>query len=85
MDNQALHDRPATERPGRIPVQIGRQTVLFTSADGGYMGTSEEGRTWRILRAPTGWRLEFWDPGDPRPTYAGTHPSAWAAQREACR
>ena len=88
MTEETLRGRSAdrsTERTGRVPVQVGRRTVLFTSSEGTYSGTSGDGRRWLIQRVATGWRLEFCDPGDSEATYAGTHPSVWAAQREACR
>jgi hypothetical protein len=59
--------------------------IEFRNDQGTYSGTGTHGRQWRITPAFTGWRLEFWDPGDSRATYAGTHPSIALAQEEAGR
>jgi hypothetical protein len=57
--------------------------IEFADRSGSYVGTDRGGRSWRISATSTGWRLDFRDPGDEAPTYAGTHASLWAAQREA--
>jgi hypothetical protein len=48
-----------------------------------FRGTGISGREWRITPAFTGWRLEFTDPGDAAPTFAGVHVSVTAAKAEA--
>jgi hypothetical protein len=58
-------------------------SIDFRENDGVYTGSGSSGRRWRITRAFTGWRLEFIDPGDSVPTYAGVHVSVAAAQAEA--
>lgn len=62
--------------------EAGRR-VEFVCRGGIYLGTGANHRHWRITATYTGWRLEFRDPGDVKPTYAGTHVSLDAAQREA--
>ena len=57
--------------------------IEFVHRRGAYVGTGKRDRAWRITSTFTGWRLEFRDPGDAAPTYAGTHASLEAAQREA--
>lgn len=47
--------------------------LAFVSSDEGYVANGYDGRRWRIRPVMTGWRLEFADPGDEQPTYAGTH------------
>lgn len=58
-------------------------SIDFRENDGVFTGTGNFGRQWRITRTFTGWRLEFIDPGDPAPTYAGVHVTVAAAQAEA--
>ena len=58
-------------------------TIEFVDRAGACTGTGPGERAWRITHTYTGWRLEFLDPGDVRATYAGTHASLDAAQREA--
>lgn len=58
-------------------------TIDFHESKGVYTGTGGIGRVWRITQAFTGWRLEFTDPGDATPTYAGVHGTLAAAQAEA--
>ncbi len=60
-------------------------TLEFHEHQGTYTGTAQGGRRWRITRSPTGWRLEFLDPGDSHPTNAGNHRSLEAAKLEASR
>jgi hypothetical protein len=70
---------------GRVftgPPQTGTG-VAFEDDGSGYRGTGLNGRCWRIQRAVTGWRLEFRDPGDDEPTYAGMFGSAERAMQEA--
>ncbi len=69
--------RAEQEAPG------GAAWIEFSDRGGNYVGTGHGGRAWRISATSTGWRLDFRDPGDESSTYAGTHPSLWAAQREA--
>lgn len=57
--------------------------IEFVHRGGAYTGAGTDDREWRITTTVTGWRLEFRDPGDAAPTYAGTHVSLEAAQREA--
>lgn len=57
--------------------------VDFIQRGQAYTGTAESGRVWRIAETVVGWRLDFRDPGDARPTYAGTHGTVDAAKREA--
>lgn len=70
---------------GRLPAPGGSTPVQFTDTHGSYSGDGLHGREWHITRALTGWRLEFRDPGDTEPTYAGTHPTLALAQVEASR
>jgi hypothetical protein len=70
-----LHPAPTT----------GRTMIEFQHYDDTYSGMGSSGRRWRILPTFTGWRLEFRDPDDRAPTYAGTHPTLRAAQAEASR
>lgn len=58
-------------------------SIEFQESGGTYTGTGRLGRHWRITRTFTGWRLEFTDPGDTAPTYAGVHATVKAAQAEA--
>ena len=67
---------PGASRPGGID---------FHETDGTYAGTGAGDRHWQISEVFTGWRLEFWDPGDAGATYAGTHTTLEAAQAEAAR
>jgi hypothetical protein len=71
-------------REARIPLQVGRNTIVFTNVRETYAGTDRGGREWLISPARTGWRLEFRDPGDAEPTYAGTHPTVRDAGKAAC-
>ncbi len=57
--------------------------IRFLEHEGAHAGMGRAGRQWRITPSLTGWRLEFQDPGDEKPTYAGTHPSVAAAKTEA--
>jgi hypothetical protein len=59
--------------------------VVFGVRDGAVVGIGERGRRWRVTRAACGWRLDFRDAGDTRPTYAGTFRSLEVAMLEACR
>ena len=59
--------------------------VVFREREGVVIGVSDLGRRWRVTRAVCGWRLDFWDTGDVRPTYAGTFESLTAAINEARR
>lgn len=58
-------------------------SIDFHESQGVFSGTGTFGRQWRIARTLTGWRLEFSDPGDPAPTFAGVHVTVAAAQAEA--
>ena len=68
-----------TDTTGSTPVTL----INFDKFQGTYSGTGLHGRLWRIRRVPTGWRLEFIDPGDGTATYAGTYSSVDAAQGHA--
>ena len=57
--------------------------IEFVRRGGAYTGAGDAGRVWHIVETFVGWRLEFRDPGDPTPTYAGMHGSVDAAKREA--
>jgi hypothetical protein len=57
--------------------------IEFVHRNGTYTGVGPGEREWSISSSLTGWRLEFRDPGDEVATYAGTHGSLAAAQREA--
>lgn len=57
--------------------------IEFHNYDGTYSGLGAHARMWRITPSLTGWRLEFRDPGDKDATYAGTHRTLVAAQKEA--
>lgn len=72
---------------GRHPGSSSDSTdgVVFSNHEGVYSGLGVNGRRWRITPTLTGWRLEFRDPGDEDPTYAGTHATVAQAQREAAR
>jgi hypothetical protein len=59
--------------------------IHFQDHEGTYTGRGSSHRQWRITTCPTGWRLEFRDPGDLVSTYAGTHASLSAAKTEASR
>lgn len=60
-----------------------RESIDFEESASGFRGTGIAGRAWRITPACTGWRLEFTDPGDAAPTFAGVHASVTAAKAEA--
>jgi hypothetical protein len=47
--------------------------LVFMSSDEGYVADGCDGRRWLVRPVMAGWRLEFSDPGDEEPTYAGTH------------
>ena len=59
--------------------------IDFVENLGTYTGADLGGRTWRISRVFTGWKLEFEDSGDLVATYAGVHANLQAAQNEANR
>lgn len=59
--------------------------ISFAGDGTGYRGTGVNGRRWLITRAVAGWRLEFHDPGDDEPTYAGIFGSVDRAMQEASR
>ncbi len=72
--------------PSKPDLRADHAAVIdFSNHDGTYVGTGPAGRRWRITTVFTGWRLEFRDPGDMTGTYAGTHATLSAAQREAAR
>jgi hypothetical protein len=54
-------------------------------ATGNVTGIGPRGRKWRVYPVPSGWRLEFHDPGDLTQTSAGLHGSRAAAMAEAAR
>jgi hypothetical protein len=57
--------------------------ILFVEGSAGYWASCLDHRQWRIEKVITGWRLEFWDPGDVESTFAGIHASVENAKREA--
>ena len=59
--------------------------IEFAEDEAGFRGTGANGRCWRLSRAVAGWRLEFRDPGDDEPTYAGTFGTKERAMGEAGR
>jgi hypothetical protein len=59
--------------------------IEFVESLGAYTGTGPGGREWSITHTRAGWRMEFWDTGDVKPTYAGMHRTLEAAQAEASR
>lgn len=59
--------------------------ISFVADGNGFRGAGVTGRCWCITRAVTGWRLEFRDPGDDEPTYAGMFGTAEGAMQEASR
>ena len=59
--------------------------IDFQYDKGSYSGTGRHGRLWRMCPTVTGWRLEFTDPGDGEPTYAGTFTTLHVAKAEADR
>lgn len=61
------------------------QRIRFVSSHEIHSGTGRADRRWVIRPHPTGWHLEFRDPGDVDATYAGTYGTLKAAQLEACR
>jgi hypothetical protein len=77
-------DPNVTARGNLVPAPAGRSRISFTDDYGTYSGRDATGRQWLISPTRTGWRLEFRDPGDKDPTYAGTHPTVRDAQRAAC-
>lgn len=76
-DGVSRADRTARRR-GALNMSID-----FHESAGVFTGTGRFGREWRITRTFTGWRLEFTDPGDTAPTFAGVHVTVTAAQTEA--
>lgn len=72
-----------TTNGGRNESTRSHYLIEFTHRDGSYTGVGPGERQWHISTSLTGWRLEFRDPGDAVATYAGTHGSLAAAQREA--
>jgi hypothetical protein len=59
--------------------------VEFTLSHGVHSGTAEGGRAWSIHEEITGWRMEFRDPGDRKPTNAGLFRTPKDAMTEAQR
>jgi hypothetical protein len=59
--------------------------ITFVADETGYRSVGVSGRSWSVLRVITGWRLEFRDPGDDAPTYAGMFGTAERAMQEANR
>ena len=72
----------ATSNSG-LNQQQRRHVILFTEAPNGYWGDGAGQRRWHITKTVTGWRLEFLDPGDASPTYAGVHSTLDRAKLEA--
>lgn len=70
------------QQRGRI--FLGRpDEVAFVECNDGFWGNGARQRRWHITKAVTGWRLEFRDPGDDAPTFAGIHATLEGAMREA--
>jgi hypothetical protein len=84
MDDSSLE---TTDEPSDPVARsgAGRPTIRFVNYHETYSGKSGGGRRWVITPTLAGWCLEFRDPGDVRATYARTHPTVRAAQREASR
>jgi hypothetical protein len=59
--------------------------IDFQNHHGVMVGLDHDNREWRVVKAVTGWRLEFRDDGDELATYAGTHPTVEHAMEEASR
>jgi hypothetical protein len=57
----------------------------FTREREDYVAVAVNGRRWRIWAVRGGWRMEFRDPRDSKPTNAGTFGTLRAAQVEASR
>jgi hypothetical protein len=70
-------------RRGRVPEQSRRIPIRFENNYGTYSAVDVRGRRWLISARRSGWRLEFMDPGDRGPTYAGTHATLRDAERAA--
>jgi hypothetical protein len=66
-------------------VQPVGKNIEFVEDGSGFRGTGANGRCWRLIRAVAGWRLEFRDPGDDVPTYAGMFGTKERAMGEASR
>jgi hypothetical protein len=79
--------RRSVQRSGRVPRQGGAaKEITFVEDDQGYWAATDvDHRCWQISKVIAGWRLEFRDPGDAEPTFAGVHGSLQAAMREASR
>ncbi|MGZ5417252.1 MAG: hypothetical protein ACXWDI_08750, partial [Nocardioides sp.] len=78
--------RRSTNRSGRVPRQGGAaKDITFVEDEHGYWATDDDHRRWHVMKVFTGWRLEFRDPGDDEPTFAGVHGTLQAAMREAAR
>lgn len=65
-----------------LPAETG---IEFVDDQLGFRGTGDNGRCWRLTRVVAGWRLEFRDPGDKTPTYAGMFGTRERAMEEANR
>jgi hypothetical protein len=87
MSEAAYFLRDANEgqigRPWSIPEQSRRAPMRFERNYGTYSAVDARGRRWLITARRSGWRLEFLDPGDQAPTYAGTHATMRDAECEA--
>ena len=70
-------------RGNRLGHRVRGVAVEFHEKDGTFTGTGQGGRLWRITQSRTGWRLEFRDTGDLKPTNAGNHGTLEAAKNEA--
>jgi hypothetical protein len=57
----------------------------FTREHEDYVALAANGRRWRNWAVRSGWRMEFHDPNDSKPTKAGTFGTLRAAQDEASR
>jgi hypothetical protein len=78
--------RQIPEQPrGEHQMRPGRRTLLFSDFRETHPRTEADLREWFVSPSTSGWRLEFMDPGDLEPTYAGTFASIAAAKQEARR
>lgn len=78
--------RQSINQRGRVPRQPGSaKDITFVEDPLGHWATDGDHRRWHIIKVVAGWRLEFSDPGDDEPTFAGVHGTLQAAMREAAR
>jgi hypothetical protein len=87
MRGTAMSEPTVTTARASLPAQRVPQQIEFTKSpeSDAYAGESPTGRRWQISPTRTGWHLEFRDPGDEQPTYAGTFGRLRDARTEANR